>query len=184
MFHELSSAIGAERHGSGTGRHAYLAAPSSPWHRVSVDIRSDRLFRFDIGRASVWAAMTRIDRYREWWPWLHGFDGTTFSEGVRWRCVVKPPLPYTLHFEVILVEVVDHDFVRARIEGDITGWAQLTAIDHGGASEFRLISELSPANGPLRLITRVARPVATFGHDWVLDAGVRQFRSVALHGSR
>ena len=96
-----------------------------------MHIRSDRRFEFDIERGSVWAAITRIDRYQEWWPWLHGFDGSTFSEGVRWRCVVKPPLPYMMHFDVILVEVVDHDFVRARIEGDITGWAQLTAIDHG-----------------------------------------------------
>jgi uncharacterized protein YndB with AHSA1/START domain len=47
---------------------------------VSVDIRSDRRFEFDIERISVWAAITRIDRYREWWPGLHGFDGTTFSE--------------------------------------------------------------------------------------------------------
>jgi hypothetical protein len=148
---------------------------------VSVHIRSARRFEFDIERASVWAAMTRIDRYQEWWPWLHGFDGSTFSEGVRWRCVVKPPLPYMMHFDVILVEVVDHDFVRARIEGDITGWAQLTAVDHGFGCEFRLISELSPASVALRLIARVARPVAAFGHDWVLDTGARQFRSVALH---
>ncbi len=146
-----------------------------------MDIRSDRRFEFDIERVSVWAAITRTDRYREWWPWLHGFDGTTFSEGVRWSCVVKPPLPYTLHFDVILVEVVDQELVRARIEGDITGWAQLTAIDHAQGSEFRLISELSPASGVLRLMTRVARPVAAFGHDWVLDTGARQFRSVALH---
>lgn len=146
-----------------------------------MDIVSDRRFRFDIERASVWAAITRIDRYRECWPWLHGFDGTTFSEGVRWRCVVKPPLPYTLHFEVILIEVVDYDLVRARIEGDITGWAQLTAIDRDFGSEFRLISELSPASGALRLMTRLAPPVAAFGHDWVLDTGVRQFRNIALH---
>jgi hypothetical protein len=95
--------------------------------------------------------------------------------------VVKPPLPFTLHFDVTLVEVVDHDLVRARIEGDITGWARLNAIDCDVGSEFRLISELSPASGALRLMTRVARPVAAFGHDWVLDTGARQFRSVALH---
>lgn len=146
-----------------------------------MDIHSDRRFRFDIERASVWASITRTDQYREWWPWLKGFDGSAFSEGASWRCVVKPPLPYALHFAVDLVEVIDHELVRARIEGDITGWAQLTAIDHDVGSEFRLISELSPANGALRLIARVARPVAAFGHDWVLDTGARQFRTGAIH---
>ena len=146
-----------------------------------MDIRSDRRFRFDVERASVWAAITSIERYRQWWPWLHEFDGTAFSEGVRWRCEVKPPLPYTVHFDVILIEVVEHNIVRARIEGDITGWSQLTAIDHDSGCEVRLISELSPASETLRLVARVARPVAAFGHDWVLDTGARQFRSAALH---
>lgn len=145
-----------------------------------VDICSDRRFEFDIELASVWDAFTCIDRYQEWWPWLHGFDGTRFAEGARWRCTVKPPLPYTLYFDVILVDVVDHDHVRARIEGDITGWAQLTAVDHGDGSEFRLVSQLRPTTRALRVITRIARPVATFGHDWVLETGARQFRTTAL----
>jgi hypothetical protein len=148
---------------------------------VAVEIRSDRRFRFDDDRASFWAAITRIERYRQWWPWLLEFEGSAFSEGVRWRCVVKPPLPYTLHFDVILVEVDDHNVVRARVEGDITGWAQLIAVDQEVGCEVRLISELSPASGALRRIARFARPVATFGHNWVLDAGARQFRSVAFH---
>jgi hypothetical protein len=148
---------------------------------VLVEIRSDRRFQFDVERATVWAAITRTDQYRQWWPWLHEFDGSAFAEGVRWHCVVKPPLPYTLHFDVVLINVIDHDVVRARIEGDITGWAQLTAIDHDTGCELRLTSELSPADRVLRLVARVARPVVAFGHDWVLDTGSRQFRSVALH---
>jgi hypothetical protein len=146
-----------------------------------VEIRSDRRFRFDIERAAVWATLTTVDRYRQWWPWLRAFDGTTFETADRWHCIVSPPLPYTLQFDVILVDVVEPDLVRARIEGDITGWAELTASDHEFGSEFRLISELSPTTRGLRLVTRVAPPVATFGHDWVLDTGARQFRKVALH---
>lgn len=126
---------------------------------MTVDISSDRRFHFDDGRATVWAAVTRTDRYRQWWPWLHEFDGSEFDVGARWRCVVKPPLPYTLHFDVVLTEVVDGDVVRARIEGDITGWATLTGIDVEAGCELRLTSELCPANPALRLVTRLARPV-------------------------
>jgi len=147
---------------------------------VQVDVRSDRRLRFDEERASVWAHITRIDRYQDWWPWLSEFDGTTFSEEASWRCVVKPPLPYSLHFVVTLVEVIDHELVTARIDGDITGWAQLTAIDREDGSEFRLTSELRPARRTLRVLARLARPVATFGHDRLLDTGERQFRKGAL----
>jgi hypothetical protein len=141
-----------------------------------VDVRSDRRFGFESERASVWAAIARVDRYQEWWPWLHDFDGAALRVGERWRCVIRPPLPYTLRFDVLLVEVVDHQLVRARVEGDITGWARLTAIDRGAGCEVRLMSALSPANRTLRVVARVARPVATFGHDWVLDTGAREFR--------
>jgi hypothetical protein len=33
-----------------------------------------------------------------------------------------------------------------------------------------------------RLVARVLRPVATMGHDWVLDTGARQFGSVLTVG--
>lgn len=145
-----------------------------------MDIRSDRRFGFDVEHASLWTAISRVDRYREWWPWLHHFDGDALREGERWQCVVKPPLPYRLQFHVVLVEVVDRDVVRARVDGDIGGTARLDVIDHGPHSELRLRSELVPTDRTLRLIARVARPVVTFGHDWVLDTGVRQFRAAAL----
>jgi hypothetical protein len=151
-----------------------------PWHRGAVDVRSDRRFCFDVERDVVWAAVARIDRYQEWWPWLHHFDGAALREGERWRCVVSPPLPYRLHFDVVLVEVDERRLVSARVEGDITGWARLTAVDRDPGCEIRLMSALSPANRTLRLFARVARPVVTFGHDWVLDTGASAFRRRAL----
>lgn len=151
-----------------------------PWHRGAMDVRSDRRFRFDAERAVIWAAVARVDRYQEWWPWLHDFDGAAMREGERWRCVIRPPLPYQLRFDVMLVEVIEHRRVSARLDGDITGWAQLTAVDRGAGCELRLQSALSPANRTLRLVASVARPVVTFGHDWVLDTGAREFRSRAL----
>jgi hypothetical protein len=34
----------------------------------------------------------------------------------------------------------------------------------------------------LKTVARLARPMAQFGHDWVLDTGARQFRSHAFPG--
>jgi uncharacterized protein YndB with AHSA1/START domain len=142
-----------------------------------MGVRSDRHYRFGVSREELWAALTQVDRYRTWWPWLRSFDGHTFAAGERWRCVVKPQLPYTLRFVIELDDVDAARSTRARLTGDIDGWAELTLGDDGAGSELRLRSDLSPRNGPARWVGTLAPPLAARGHDWVLDNGIRQFRA-------
>ena len=145
-----------------------------------MDVRSDRRYRFASPPDVLWAAMTQVDAYQRWWPWLRAFDGTTFAEGATWRCVVQPPLPYTLRFSIRLEEVGGPRFVTASIDGDITGHAAIDVTPIDGGCELRLISTLSPRNAALRAVARVAQPLVRFGHDWVLDAGLRQFERRGL----
>ena len=139
-------------------------------------VRSDRRYRFTVGRRAVWDAFTQVDRYRAWWPWLHRFDGVAFEAGERWQCVVKPQLPYTLEFVILLDEVIEETTAHARLTGDIEGWArlELSATDVG--SELRLQSELTAKGGPAKWVDTVVPAIARRGHDWVLDNGIRQFR--------
>jgi uncharacterized protein YndB with AHSA1/START domain len=154
-----------------------------------VEIRSDRHYRFDATPSEVWDALARVEQYPTWWPWLREFDGVALRTGETWRCVVKPPLPYTVRFAVELTDVVDRHLVRARITGDITGTARLVVTDlepdrpdgtpnRRPGCELMLNSALDATGGMPRLVARVLRPVATMGHDWVLDTGARQFGSV------
>jgi uncharacterized protein YndB with AHSA1/START domain len=147
---------------------------------AGVQVRSDRRYRFSVGPDDLWSAFTRVDDYRSWWPWLRRFDAVAFEPGAAWTCVVQPPLPYSLRFRILLDEVDPCRLATATIDWDIVGQARLevTATDTG--SEARLVSHLAPENAVLRAIARVARPVAQLGHDWVLDTGLRQFRSRAL----
>jgi hypothetical protein len=149
-----------------------------------MDVRSDRRYRFGVPPEALWPVLTAVEQYRTWWPWLRRFDGGPFAAGERWSCLVQPPLPYSLRFSIALHEVVPCRLATAAIEGDITGEArlELSATDDG--CEARLVSHLAPANQLLRAIATVARPVAQLGHDWVLDTGLRQFRSHALVGLR
>ena len=147
-----------------------------------MDVRSDRRYRFEVPPGVLWPALTRVDQYRTWWPWLRGFEGAAFGPGARWTCVVQPPLPYSLRFTIALEEVVPERLATAVIDGDITGTARLEVAALEDGSEARLVSALAPANPLLRAIAAVARPVAQLGHDWVLDTGLRQFRSRALDG--
>ena len=93
---------------------------------------------------------------------------------------VQPPLPYQVRFTIDLDEVEAPVSARGTVSGDIEGWAQLVIGPHAEGSDVRLTSELAPTNGFLRLAGRLAGPVVRFGHDWGLDAAVRQFRERAL----
>jgi hypothetical protein len=141
-----------------------------------VGIRSDRHYRFDVPRIELWQALTQVDQYRTWWSWLRQFDGLAFAAGERWRCVVKPQLPYTLEFVIALDAVKAGESAGASLSGDIEGWAQLTLGDDGGGSRLRLQSDLTARSGWARAVGAIVPPIARRGHDWVLDNGIRQFR--------
>lgn len=143
-------------------------------------VRSDRTYRFDVTPDAFWAASSAVEQYRRWWPWLRSFDAAALAEGQVWACVVQPPLPYTLRFDLTLEEVVEPSLVRATVTGDIVGSATLEIEAVAGGCEVNLRSTLSPRNDVLRVAATVARPIVRFGHDWVLDTGVRQFRRRAL----
>jgi uncharacterized protein YndB with AHSA1/START domain len=143
-------------------------------------VRSDRRHRFPVPPEQLWEAVVRVQDYRSWWPWLGGVDDAAFAEGERWRCLVRPPLPYVLRFDLVLEEVERPRFVTATIEGDLTGHAALDIAPTPEGSELRLVSALQPDNGTMRALARVAPALVRFGHDWVLDTGLRQFRAGAL----
>jgi uncharacterized protein YndB with AHSA1/START domain len=90
-----------------------------------MEVRSDRRFHFDAEPAEFWGAVGSVERYREWWPWLRSFEATGLIAGDRWRCTVKPPLPYTVRFTIHLEEVVPDTRIVAAITGDIEGQAHL-----------------------------------------------------------
>lgn len=151
-----------------------------------VDIHSDRRFEFDHDRSTVWYALTQVERYPIWWPWLE-CDGAALAEGECWTCRVDPPLPYGLDFDLHVTQVIAERKVLAELTGDLVGTARLTldgGDDHGqGPCTLRLESTLAATAGPARLVARFAGPIARFGHDWVLDSGARRFRS-ALENER
>jgi uncharacterized protein YndB with AHSA1/START domain len=140
-----------------------------------VVVASDRRFRFDADRDTVWRALTAVDAYPAWWPWLRDFDGRALAAGERWRCTVQPPLPYRLRFTLGIDEVVEGERVAATLSGDLVGTAHLELAATASGSEIRLVSSLEPAHVVVRGVARIAQPVARYGHDWVLRTGVRQF---------
>jgi hypothetical protein len=140
-----------------------------------VRFESDRRYQLPVSPTELWAALTRLDRYQLWWPWLREFDAQLLAGDETWDCLVQPPLPYRVRFVVALEEVTAPTTVRASITGDVVGEARLDIVEQPDGSEARLVSHLEPGNGFLKAVARVAAPVVRYGHDWVLDTGARQF---------
>lgn len=141
-----------------------------------MQICSDRSYDLPVSGPRVWSAITTVEAYPRWWPWLRRFDGTALTPGQVWSCVVQPPLPYSLSFEVHVDDVAPGRAVRAHVDGDICGDAVLEVVTVGSGCRVRLRSTLAPRNRTLRTVAGLAPPVARFGHDWVLDTGLRQFQ--------
>ena len=143
-------------------------------------IRSDRRHTFAVPPTELWAAMARVDAYRAWWPWLRRLDAVALTTGDVWSAVVQPPLPYRLRFQIHLTDVSAPHTAVAEVRGDIEGHARLEVTEHPDGSALHVRSELAPTNRVLRAVAQVAAPVARFGHEWVLETGLRQFRTSAL----
>jgi uncharacterized protein YndB with AHSA1/START domain len=142
----------------------------------AMTIHTDRRYAFAASADEVWSALTSVDEYARWWPWLVGFDGTDFDVGSRWRCTVRAPLRYSVHFDIELVEVEAVERASAMVAGDISGTATLTVTSVDDGSELRLVSDLASNVGLVATVDRFAPRLAEASHRWVLDTGFRQFR--------
>jgi uncharacterized protein YndB with AHSA1/START domain len=138
-------------------------------------ISSARGYDLPLSCEDVWEQISTVGNYRNWWPWLRGFDAGALASGEEWRCEVQPPLPYIVRFQVEIEKVVEPALVHALISGDVIGDATLALEESEGGCRATLQSALAPGNAALRLASRFAAPVARYGHDWVLDSGARQF---------
>lgn len=87
-----------------------------------------------------------------------------------------------MSFELVLHDVVEARSVGARLDGDITGTAAITfePDSAGTATALHLVAELAPSRPLLRAVTRLAPPVARYGHDHIVDRAVREFGARAL----
>ncbi len=143
-------------------------------------IRSERREPFVVPPEVLWEHIGRTSEYRAWWPWLRGLDAAPLARDARWTATIQPPLPYRLTFALHLHTVEAPRSVVAEVTGDIVGEASFEIEATPTGSELVLRSELAPSHPVLRAVAAVASPIARFGHDWVIETGLRQFRHHAL----
>jgi len=155
-------------------------AGADPAKEQSGSITAVHEYDLPLAREGVWTLISDVSRYRSWWPWLRGFQGAALEEGEEWRCEAQPPVPYPVRFRVGIEHVEAPLLVRVAVSGDVVGTATLSLHEAAIGCTVSLESSLAPGNSALRLVSRFSGPIARFGHDWVLDTGVRQFIARAV----
>lgn len=154
---------------------------------MPAPFRFDRGWRFAVPPADLWATLTAVDHYRSWWPWIVALDldGPPFTVGSRAHFVIQAPLPYRLRCSATVVDVEPGVLLAARVDGDLEGYAALALAPDdtaGAASAAHLMWELDVETPPLRALARVARPAMVWGHDRIVERGLREFEARALAG--
>jgi hypothetical protein len=151
-----------------------------------VGIHSERVYRLPISRTGLWRAITGLDDYQLWWPWLRRFEAAGLKAGDVWLCTLRPPLPYRIRCEVRLQEVREPELVAADLSGDLAGRAriELQEADAEGAActDVRIVSDLVARAASIRLWHRLCPSLSRRAHDWVLDTGAHQFATAVTSG--
>lgn len=140
----------------------------------------DQTFTFDVDADELWAAVTAHDRYQQWWPWLVGFDLDAMTPGARAACEIQAPLPYRLRFGVDLVDVDPGRAIHGQVVGDLAGPASFHVTPDGPGCVAGLRWSLTVQRPLLGGLARIARPAMVWGHDRIIELGLRQFVTRAL----
>lgn len=135
-------------------------------------------FHLDPKPSQVWAVISRIDRFEDWWGWLREFEleGEGLRSGSVLRGVVVPPLPYRMRLEVVFDSCTRSRRIEATVHGDLRGTARLDFAPEGAGTRATVSWTIEMMQRPMRLAARVARPLLQWGHDRVVDATVEGFR--------
>lgn len=89
-------------------------------------------------------------------------------------------MPYSLRFTVTVGRLVPGSLVETEVSGDLEGPARLEVEADGRGSTARLVWTMELCHPALRAAALVARPLLEWGHEWVVDNGMRQFVTRAL----
>lgn len=145
--------------------------------RSSV-IDYEATFSFPAPVEHVWATIGRFDRYPSWWSWLHDFnvEGETLEPGTALHGTVVPPLPYRMHLDVVIEQLVPERLIAASVRGDLEGEARLTFERDGDQTRVCARWTIEMKQQTMRVAARMAYPVLRWGHDRVVEATVSGFR--------
>ncbi len=134
--------------------------------------------RLDAPAPAVFAVLREVEAWPHWWPQIRR---VTAYDDVTGHVEIRSLLPMTLSLDVG-AEVVDPDrgVLRARLDGDLRGWAQFTVSGEAGGTrlDYRQETTLRHPHLPA-LLALPARPVLLANHAVMMRAGMRGLAAAA-----
>jgi len=134
-------------------------------------------------RERVWDRLHQVEEYPRWWPWLESFRSEGLAAGSRTEAVLRAPLRYSLRFTLTVLQATAPSTLVAEVRGDIEGRAQLWLDAVGSATRIRILFDVELCRPILRAVSGgIGHRVLAWGHNHVMDHGVRRFEERALRG--
>ena len=133
---------------------------------------------FPVSPTEMWASIEDAEAFEAWWPWLREFtiEGGSLRTGSVLRGVVVPPIPYRMRIEVDLLRCRRPHLIDAAVHGDLEGEAQLRFRRSDPGTRAEVSWRLEMMQRPMRIASRVARPLLVRAHDAVVESTVSGFR--------
>ena len=131
-------------------------------------------FWFPVQIDDFWRLIENFDQYQAWWPWLQAFgaDRAGLVSGNILTGTIVPPVPYRIRLQARLRTCERPSLTEASITGDLRGHASLSFDELRGGTRVQAAWTLEMASTPMRIAARVARPLARWGHDRVVEMAV------------
>lgn len=145
---------------------------SSPYE---IDYRG--AFSFPLSPRQMWHELERPDRLTGRWRWVdvRRVD-PRLEPGAELSCVVKPPLPFRMSLDVVVLEVSHDKLIAVEFRGDLQGLAELRLQPEGGGTLARVSWRFEMTQHRMRAAARHAYPLLRWGHDRIVETAVRSFR--------
>lgn len=141
-------------------------------------------YRFDAewvvhaGTDAVRALVHDVPGYGAWWQGVRVVGDASTAAGPAARIEVRAPVGYRIRC-TIAAEIVERDELRARITGDLVGWAawHLTP-EQAAGTRVRFMQEVEVRSRLLRLASPLLHRQLAGQHDRVMRAAERGMRRV------
>lgn len=127
--------------------------------------------------AEVWSAILNSQDWPKWWPGVRRVmpvqpGGSAGTGDVR-RYAMRSALPYTLEFDMEVMEIAPRERLQGMARGEVEGigvWT-FSASERGCRARYRWDVRTVPLW--MNLIAPVARPLIKWNHDRIMTAGAR-----------
>lgn len=156
-----------------------MSDPREP-KKVVAPFRFDRTWVCRVTPAELFSAVSRNERFTDWWSWLRRCDVDGVRAGADATCVIRAPLPYTLRFVVRIDRVEPDALIETSVRGDLVGPARLEIALHSEGCRARLVWSLELRDPVLRRLAVLGRPAMVWAHDRVVEVGVAEFERIGL----